>query len=43
MITQEKFMMELDIIMTLRMKKEATRMYEDIGWFFGKYPQFTAS
>jgi len=29
MITQE-FKVELDVIMTLRMKKEATRMVEDI-------------
>ncbi len=43
MITQEKFLVELDIIMTPRMKKEATRMSEDIGWFFGRYPPLTAS
>ena len=42
-MTQEKFLMELDIIMTPRMKKEATRMSEDIGWFFGKYPRLAAS
>ena len=43
MITQEKFIVELDIIMTPRMKIEATRMTEDIIWFFGKYHQLTAS
>ena len=43
MIIQQKFIVELDMIMTIRMKIEATRMSEDIQWFFGRYPQLAAS